>query len=171
MSIVAYSDETFTDEMPDGEYHALYDPQKIKWGHQIGDSEEAALGSSGPSLKYDKSQNEKLSFELVIDCTGALDEPRIDLPDKLARLSKILYDYNGDSHRPNYLIIRWGAGLTFKCVLTCLNTSMTLFKPDGTPLKARVELEFVSCIDLQTLVHPGAVLTAPLLVSKEVKND
>lgn len=152
MKLVAYSDETFTDKVSDGEYEVMLNPEKLQWGRQIQYNEEAALDASSPSSKYSKTPSERLSFELVIDCTGVVDSKRVNLPDEMARLSRVIYDYNGDIHRPNYLIINW-ATLAFRCVLTGYNTSYTFFKPDGTPLRARVSLEFASYIDLPTLAR------------------
>jgi hypothetical protein len=65
----------------------------------------------------------------------------------------VVYEYNGEIHRPNYVIVNWGEGLSFRCVLTVFNTTYTLFRPDGTPLRARVALEFASYIDMKTLAQ------------------
>jgi hypothetical protein len=153
LKIVAYSDEKFNTPVPGGEYAAMLNPDKLQWGRSIAYNEEAAVDSSAPSSKYNKTNSEKLSFELVIDCTGVVDNDRVDLPAEIKQLSKVIYDYNGNIHRPNYVIINWGGGLAFKCVLTSFNLSYTFFKPDGTPLRAKVSLEFSSYIDLATLAR------------------
>lgn len=151
MKIVAYTDEKFTSTLAGGEYEVMLNPEKLQWGRSIQYNEDAAVDTSAPATKYNKTLSEKLSFELVIDCTGVVDDTRVDMPTEIKQLSKVIYDYNGDIHRPNYLIINWGSGLAFKCVLTSFNLSYTLFKPDGTPLRARASLEFSSYIDLATL--------------------
>jgi nucleoid-associated protein YgaU len=151
MKIVAYSDEKFNTKVANGEYEVMLNPEKIQWGRSIQYNEETAVDSSAPSSKYNKTNSEKLSFDLVIDCTGVVDSKRVDLPTEMSNLSKVIYDYNGAIHRPNYLIINWGRGLAFKCVLTGFNFSYTFFKPDGTPLRAMISLEFSSYIDLGTL--------------------
>jgi hypothetical protein len=151
MQIVAYSDEKFNTPVPQGSYTCMLNPDKLQWGRSVQYNQESAVANSAPATKYNKSLSEKLSFELVLDCTGVVDGDRLDLPAEIAQLSKVIYDYNGDIHRPNYLIINWGKGLAFKCVLTSFNLSYTFFKPDGTPLRAKVALEFISYIDLATL--------------------
>ncbi|WP_248798706.1 hypothetical protein [Pseudomonas sp. MWU13-2105] len=153
MKIVAYSDETFTAAVADGTYEVMLNPDKVQRGRQVQYNQESASGSSSSSPTYSKTNSEKLSFDLVIDCTGVVDSTRVNLPDEMARLSKIIYDYNGAIHRPNYVVIRWGGGLEFRGVLTGFSTSYTLFKPDGTPLRAKLSLEFVSYIDLATLAR------------------
>jgi len=153
MKIVAYSDEKFSSKVAGGDYEVMLNPEKMQWGKSIQYNEETAIDSSSPSSKYSKTHSEKLSFDLVIDCTGVVDSSRIDLPTEISKLSKVIYDYNGDIHRPNFVIVNWGGGLAFKCVLTSFNLSYTFFKPDGTPLRAKVSLEFSSYIDLTTLAR------------------
>ncbi len=150
MKIVAYSDETFSSQI--GDYELMLNPDKMQWGRNIQYNQETALAGEA-SIKYSKTAAETLSFEIVIDCTGVVDSKRVDLPGEIAQLSKIAYDYNGDIHRPNYLIINWGGGLAFRCVLTSMNTNYSFFKPDGTPLRARISLAFSSYIDLKTLAN------------------
>jgi phage tail protein X len=50
---------------------------------------------------------------------------------------------NGVIHRPNYLKLSW-AQLQFQCVLSKLNITYTLFKPNGTPIRAKVATSFLS---------------------------
>jgi hypothetical protein len=151
MQLVAYSDGTFNTKVSGGEYEVMLNPDKLQWNRKVQYNEETSIDSSSPSSKYNKTQSEKLSFDLVIDCTGVVDSSRVDLPTEITNLSKVIYDYNGDIHRPNYIIINWGSGLAFKCVLTSFSLSYTFFKPDGTPLRAKASLEFSSYIDPATL--------------------
>jgi len=151
MKIVAYSDGTFNTKVAKGDYEVMLNPEKLQWNRSIQYNEETSIDSSAPAAKYSKTLSEKLSFDLVIDCTGVVDSKRVNLPAEVTKLSKVIYDYNGDIHRPNYVIINWGSGLAFKCVLTSFNLSYTFFKPDGTPLRAKISLEFSSSIDAATL--------------------
>jgi len=151
MTIVAYSDEKFTSKVANGQYVVMLNPESLKWGRSIQYNEEQAIDSSSPSSKYNKTASERLSFDLIIDCTGVVDSSRVDLPAEIAQFSSVVYDYNGSIHRPNYIVIYWGKGLAFKCVLTSYDTTYTYFRPDGTPLRAKISLEFRSYIDLATL--------------------
>jgi hypothetical protein len=153
MTLVAYGDEKFSDPIDDGVYRLMLNPEKVQWGRTIQHNEEAAIDSSAPSAKYSKTHSEKLSFDLVIDCTGVVDGKRVDMAAEIRQLSKVIYDYNGAIHRPNYVIVNWGSALSFKCVLASFSLSYTFFKPDGTPLRAKASLEFVSYIDPATLAR------------------
>lgn len=151
MKIVAYSDGTFSTKVANGEYEVMLNPEKLQWDRRVQYNEETSIDSSAPSSKYNKTPSEKLSFDLVVDCTGVVDSSRVDLPGEITKLSKVVYEYNGDIHRPNYVIINWGGGLAFQGVLTSFNLSYTFFKPDGTPLRAKLSMEFASYIDAATL--------------------
>ena len=146
MRLVAYSDDKFTSRVPGGEYMLMLNPDRLKWDRSNQYNEETGLGNM-TSPRYARTPCEKLSFDIVIDCTGVVDSTRTSLPDEIDKLSKVIYTYNGQIHRPNYVIVNWGAGLAFKCVLLSYDLSYTFFKPDGTPLRAKVSLSFSSYLD------------------------
>ncbi len=152
MKLVAYSDDTFSSKVAGGEYELMLNPDKLRWERRNQYNEETGLGSK-TSPRYSKTQSEKLSFDIVIDCTGVVDSTRTDLPTDIANLSKVVYTYNGRIHRPNYVIVNWGKGLAFKCVLTSFDLSYTFFKPDGTPLRAKISLAFSSYLDPATMAR------------------
>ncbi len=56
-------------------------------------------------------------------------------------------NYNGKIHEPYYLEIAWGKDTALRGRLVSLNVSYTFFKPDGTPLRAKVKLAFISSTD------------------------
>ncbi|WP_253907043.1 CIS tube protein [Herbaspirillum rubrisubalbicans] len=149
MTIVAYSDEKFTSKVAGASYEVMLNPDKLQHNRSIHYNEEAALDSSAPSAKYNKTNGERLSFEIIIDCTGVVDSARVNLPDEIKNLSTVIYHYNGKIHRPNFVVVNWGS-LVFQGVMTSFNLSYTFFKPDGTPLRARASLEFTSYIDPAT---------------------
>ena len=53
---------------------------------------------------------------------------------------------DGDIHRPHYLKISWGS-LISKCVLKTAEITYDLFRPDGKPLRAKVNATFAENID------------------------
>lgn len=158
MTIVAYSDNTFNSKVPNGDYSLMLNPEKIQWTRSNTFSNETRIGSNAVSLKFSKANVQKLSFETVIDCTGVVDSKRIDMATEVNRLSQTIYTYNGKIHQPNFLIVKWGTGITFNCVLTSFNLSYTLFNADGNPLRARITLEFSSYM-------------APALAAKAAGNE
>lgn len=142
MKLVAYTDETFQTPLSGSPYLVMINPDSVKWGRSIEYNEQQPPDSSSPSQKYKSTPSEKLSFDIVIDCTGIIDPQRTSMADEIENLEEIIYTYNGSIHRPNFVKIIWGEGISFGGVLTSFDTSFTLFAPDGSPLRAKVSLAF-----------------------------
>lgn len=122
-------------------YSAMLNPESVKWNRRIEYNDEQGPGTSATSQKYKFTPNDELSFEMVIDCTGVVDSGRTDMFREIADLERVVYNYNGGIHRPNFVKLEWGK-LVFNSVLKSFDTTYTLFKPDGSPLRARVSLSF-----------------------------
>ena len=58
--------------------------------------------------------------------------------EKIAQLALI----NPDLHRPETCLVTWGTGLSFAGILTRAHTGHTMFLPDGTPVRARMLMEW-----------------------------
>ena len=54
--------------------------------------------------------------------------------------------HDGEIHRPRYLKLSWGS-LISKCVLKSAEITYNLFKPDGTPLRAKIACNFSENIE------------------------
>jgi hypothetical protein len=70
---------------------------------------------------------------------------------EISALETIIYTYNGKIHRPNFVKIQWGQNITFNGVLNSIDISYTLFKPDGSPLRAKIALSFSQYISPKTV--------------------
>ncbi|MBV1873611.1 MAG: hypothetical protein KUG80_02455 [Gammaproteobacteria bacterium] len=149
MKIVAFSDGKYKKKVTD--YGVMLNPESIKWDRSIEYNKSQAPDKGKPSVKYKKSLGQNLSFDLIMDCTGVVDSSRLDLPSELKKLKNTIYSYQGNIHRPNFVSIHWGRSFTFQGVLTNFDTSYDYFKPDGTPLRAKIALKFISYTDLATV--------------------
>lgn len=145
MAITAYRDQTFSGKV--GMYEAMINPNEITLKRKVEYNSQQAPDLSNPSAKYKYTPAATLSFKLVLDCTGVVDSKRLDLPQEIEDLQHLVYDYQGDIHRPYFVMLRWGIGQVFKGVLTSFDTTYTLFDPDGVPLRATVSMNFVSFLD------------------------
>jgi len=150
MKITGYTDEEFRSQFPGNPYEVMINPDSIKWNRAIDYNETQAPDSSSASQKYKSSPSDKMNFDIVIDCTGIVDPDRTDMKKEISALEKIVFTYNGDIHRPNFVKIQWGDNIGFKGVLTSFDTSYTLFRPDGSPLRAKVSLGFSQYISPST---------------------
>ena len=160
LKIKAYKDEQFSDEVADGEFKTLLNPDKYSFKYKIESNTDQASGTSSSAPRFNKILPEDLSLEFVFDRTGVItdygapgtsdDKTFKDegsgIIDDIEKFKKVVFDYNGDEHKPNYLIISWGT-LLFKGTLTEMDITYKLFKSDGTPLRATASAKFKGFVE------------------------
>lgn len=162
--IRCFSDEKFEKEIPDLKYTALLNPEKYSQLYKTEYKSEQATGNSATDPKFTRSLPIDLELELLFDRTGVIihygDDPDASsddtvykdqgngIIDDIENFKKAVFDYNGDQHKPNYLIISWGA-LLFKGILTELAFEYKLFKPVGTPIRAIARVKFISHVEAE----------------------
>jgi hypothetical protein len=147
LKLVAYRGYGYKNKAEAGEYQVMINPESLTWQRRIKYNGTKQPNNSKGSPKYEGTDKEEISFDLLVDGTGVVDADNIDVVDNIKRLKAVVYDYNGVIHRPNFVKINWGEGLTFKGVLTSFDTTYTLFKNDGTPLRAKLALKFEAYTD------------------------
>lgn len=156
MKIIAYQIGSF--KTPVGDYTVMINPEKYSQTYQISYNDVQAPGSSGGSPIFNKVPSQSVTFELIFDGTGVVGSqipgvlPYTDdgVADQLKAFKKLVYDFDGKIHSPKYLELVWGTFL-FTCRLSSLVLTYTLFKPDGTPLRARAQTTFISYSDEKEL--------------------
>ena len=153
LKITAYKDERFEEAVEDGEFIAQLNPEKVSFKYQIELEEQQGKGTSGTQPRFGKTKPEELTFQFLFDATGA-----VALPDgtsavsdegvetRISAFKRVVLQYNGEEHKPNNLKLIWGR-LLFKCVLNELNLEYTLFRADGTPLRASATAKFVGYVE------------------------
>jgi hypothetical protein len=151
MKITGYTDKEFSKPFTGKPYLVMINPDSIKWQRNIDYNEQQPPDTSSASQKYKSTPSDKLNFDIVIDCTGIVDSKRTSMNTEISELEKIVFTYNGQIHRPNFVLVQWGKNFMFKGVLTSLDTSYTLFKPDGSPLRAKLSLGFSAYISPTTV--------------------
>ena len=160
LRIKAYKDEQFSEEVADGEFRTLVNPNKYSFKYKIEQNDDQASGTSASAPRFNKILPEDLSLEFIFDRTGVItdygaagtsdDKTFKDegggIIDDIDKFKKVVFDYNGDEHKPNYLIISWGT-LLFKGTLTEMDITYKLFKSDGTPLRATATAKFKGFVE------------------------
>lgn len=159
--IEAYSDPEFKNKLPDGKFTTLINPEKYSLLFKTEYTSTPVQGNEAPDLKFSHTAPKDLDLEFLFDSTGIFpsskNTPEIPVPagtdkgdtgvDKdIEFFQKVVYSYNGDIHKPNYLLITWGS-LIFKGVLSEMNIEYKLFNSDGKPLRALAKVKFRSFID------------------------
>ena len=158
MTIVAYPDDTYAGN-GDQQCSVMINPASYTHNHQIRYDNSTAQGSPGTTLKFKGIPPETISFEIYFDATGTIDSNVVDVKTQLDKFKEVCFDYNGTIHEPNYLILSWGT-LVFKSKLTSLDVSYNLFKPNGTPLRAKANVKFEEALD-STLIAAEAGNQSP----------
>jgi hypothetical protein len=132
---------------PSMTFTAYFNPESysVAYGIEYEDTEE--INASASEMNFKKAVARTFSFELVIDGTGIKDgitaNPLVSTVEKkVEQFEKITYNYDGSIHRPRYLQLSWGKTLTQKVVLDSMDVTYNLFKPDGTPIRARLNCAF-----------------------------
>lgn len=146
--VEAYADESYS--QPDGQMRLFINPEKYTRTYTICYSDRQAQGSPGGSPLFNKIPSEKMKLELVFDGTGVVPGPvpgvvpftGDGITEQIDEFTGLVFSYEGGIHSPRYLRLVWGT-LSFRCRLTELSLTYTLFKPDGTPLRARGDATFL----------------------------
>ncbi len=132
----------------------MINPDKYSRTFAVQLSEQQAMGTSAGAPGYVKSLPETIKLEFIFDGTGAVPNgltPGAPKPvdNWLKEFREVTFNYNGNIHSTNYLMINWGS-LVFKCRLEQFTVDYTLFKEDGTPLRAKVNATFKEYTDAET---------------------
>lgn len=154
LTIEAFTDALCTKPAGEDPIVVLINPESYSqsWGILYTDNE--AAGSHGEKV----AEREKpgcLTLALVFDGTGAVPGmPKKSVAVQIRELRRIGMTLK--KRRTNYLVLSWGT-LRFKCRLKSLDVNYTLFNPDGTPLRAKVDANFESV----NATAPGTKDSAP----------
>lgn len=182
LKIKAFSDEQFSEEVADGEFRTLLNPETYMFKYKIEQNDDQASGTSASAPRFNRALPEDLELEFVFDRTGVLtdygaagtnddktfkDEGR-GVIDDVEHFKKVVFDYNGEEHKPNYLIISWGT-LLFKGSLAEMDITFKLFKPDGTPLRAVAKAKFKGFVEDNLRVAMENNSSSDLTHVREVK--
>lgn len=153
LTITGYhSYDSTTDEYSGGktEFKAMFNPEKYTRRYELKTCAKGGTGKQPQPITKGLRSNE-FTLELIIDGTGALGPipfafgssfkwSQYDLVTrKILEFEDTVF---GDAKQPKYLIIEMGMGKRF-CMIKSLAVDYTMFKPDGTPLRAVIKADFI----------------------------
>ncbi|HPF10743.1 MAG TPA: LysM peptidoglycan-binding domain-containing protein [Flavobacteriaceae bacterium] len=150
LKVTGYKDDKFTQKVGDGEFTTLLNPEKYTLKYKVEYTEAQGQGTSATQPKFVRTPPEEFELDFLFDRTGVIkgqDESSGDgIIDDLEQFKKIVFDYSGDEHKPNYVMVGWGT-LLFKGTLLEMSIEFKLFGPDGTPLRAVVKTKFKGSVE------------------------
>jgi nucleoid-associated protein YgaU len=102
-------------------------------------------GANVPPLEFEKGQPATLQLQLLFDTYAERADVRQKYTDALWRLMLVdesLKDKKNKKGRPPKVRFQWGQTWSFEGVIEKLTQKFTLFLPDGTPVRATVDVGF-----------------------------
>ena len=119
----------------------MFNPEEYTLNKDNNFAAQAVPGLSGPILQFVHGNMRTLDMELFFDTY----ELQADVRTQTNKIVNLL-NINSDLHAPPVLRIAW-ASLTFRCVLAKASQKFILFLPDGTPVRAKLSVNFSEYID------------------------
>ncbi|MFO1418196.1 MAG: hypothetical protein U1E83_05950 [Methylotetracoccus sp.] len=144
-------------------YVVQVNPKSYSLNHTLTYTYQRGQGFSAGEAVWNDAPPVNLSFEFLFDGTGVVPKQSElgDIPlvgaiaslvsdeyvvmDEIKKFNSLVYSFAGGQHRPRSLLLVWGS-LTFPCVLSSVEYRYTLFKADGTPLRAVAACSFCESV-------------------------
>jgi hypothetical protein len=125
----------------------LFNPEEYTVTRENNFAQAMIPGLSAPIVQFVNGNMQNLEMELFLDTyeehregSRVLNSAREDVRKLVQKLTDLM-NINPATHAPPVLIFTW-ASLTFTCVLAKATQKFTMFLPDGTPVRAKVQASF-----------------------------
>jgi len=134
---------TITNTVSGAEIEVLFNPEEYSLNQDNNFAQVTVPGLRGPLLQFAHGNLRTLEMELLVDTYEAHRGRNDALGDVRSLTEQItgLMDIDPELHAPPVLIFTWGS-LTFTCVLASVSQRFVLFRPDGVPVRARLQVTF-----------------------------
>lgn len=154
MLIMGFNDPKFVRPAPIPPFKAHVNPESYTQSVNINFSELQAPGTSGAASKHSHTEPRSLNFDFLLDRTGALGNLQtgpVGVTADIEHFKKLTLDYEGQIHKPRYLILSWGT-LLYKCQLQNLDIEYKMFSREGLPMRAVLKATFREFLEDQLRV-------------------
>ena len=121
---------------------AMFNPENIAINENIIYDSNAPTGQAGVDPHFLKTDARTFTLELTLDGTGVnTNGVKIPVTAQVLLFRLATTSINGDSHRPNYLLLQYGLFIC-NCVLTSSTVTYTMFDMFGLPIRAKISASF-----------------------------
>lgn len=129
---------TLTDLVSGRRVTVQFNPEEYSLDRSTSFAQVAVPGLSAPLVQFVAGNAQTAEMELLVDTTetSPAGGPGSDVRRLVGEVTSLM-DIDPDLHAPPPLVFAWGQ-LTFTCVLTRVQQRYVLFRPDGTPVRARL---------------------------------
>lgn len=128
-------------------FGVMFNPEEYSLSKDNNFATLAVPGLSAPILQFVNGNLQTLEMELFLDTYethaeggATLNQAGEDVRGLTRRITDLMA-IEPTTHAPPVLLFTW-ASLSFTCVLARVNQRFILFKPDGTPVRARLSCTF-----------------------------
>lgn len=155
LHIYGFEDATANTRVGDA-FIALINPSTISVDYGVNVKAEEEQDVATPNVKYCSSGSSVISFDLILDGTGVLGSNSLDVAADIELFKTNCYYYIGKAHEIPYVRIQWGAfiekhkDLEFIGRLSSFKLNYSLFKGDGSPLRAKISASFMGTMEKVT---------------------
>jgi hypothetical protein len=120
-----------------------FNPDQFEITKTIGWSEKAAMGDNEPHLVFSGGESQEFNIPLLFDTTGTGTDVRNEYKDlfEMAKVDKDKKDPKTDKSEPPTCRFQWGKFMSFGAVIKEIKQKFTMFKRDGTPVRAEVSIK------------------------------
>src|SRR5438128_7804393 len=125
----------------------LFNPEEYTVNRENNFAQAAVPGLSAPILQFVHGNMQTLEMELFLDtyeehreASRVLNKARDDVRNFTRRITDLM-QIDSTTHAPPVLLFTW-ASLSFTCVLARASQRFIMFRPDGIPVRARLQVTF-----------------------------
>jgi hypothetical protein len=125
----------------------LFNPEEYSLNRDINYAQIAVPGLSGPLLQFVHGNMQTLEMELFLDTyeehrqgSRVMNQAGGDVRDQVRAVTDLM-NIDPSIHAPPVLMFTWGS-LSFTCVLARVSQRYIMFRPDGKPVRARLQVTF-----------------------------
>jgi hypothetical protein len=134
----------------DEKIECLFNPNTYTFEKSNTWTQKQVKGENVPHLEFGGGSSATLSMQLFLDTSTSGGDVRqtIRKIQKLMDIDEKAKDMTTVKGRPPMVEFRWGQIWTFKAVITKLTENCTLFRDDGIPIRATLDVTFLQAKEL-----------------------
>jgi hypothetical protein len=135
----------------ENEIEVLFNPNEYTFVKENSWTKHPQRGGDLPRLEFAGGSSQTLSMQLFLDTTTSGKDVRATI-DKFVNLMQVnadLQDNASNRGRPPRVEFTWGKVWSFKAVITRLTQKYTLFRDDGVPVRATLDVDFLQAEESQ----------------------
>lgn len=117
----------------------MFNPETLNEDYGVSYTCEVPPGRGGGYMRFNVVQPQQFSFDFLMDGTGASGDKREVTAE--IELFKLAVQLDGKFHRPPFLLLVYGTFIR-TVVLVSMKVKYTMFRKNGTPLRATVSCTF-----------------------------